>query len=82
MVAAILIKGLPKLAKKGWKTLTTTIKHKGELRIKEINKKLEKTPEKAPIPGFTEKASVRQDVAEDFAQEVADINAGKWKGKK
>ena len=46
---------------------------KGALRISEINKKLKKTPEKAHIPGFTEKASVRQDVAEDYAQEVADI---------
>ena len=55
---------------------------KGALRISEINKKLKKTPEKAHIPGFTEKASVRQDVAEDHAQEVADIYAGKWKGKK
>ena len=55
---------------------------KGAARIAEINKKLKKTPEKAHIPGFTEKASVRQDVAEDHAQEVADIYAGKWKGKK
>ena len=55
---------------------------KGALRISEINKKLKKTQEKAHIPGFTEKASVRQDVAEDHAQEVADIYAGKWKGKK
>ena len=78
MVAAILIKGLPKLAKKGWKTLTTTLKHKRDLRLKEINKKLEETPEKAHIPGFTEKASVRQDVAEEHAQEVLDIyNKGK-----
>ena len=78
MVAAILIKGLPKIAKKGWKTLTTTLKHKRDLRLKEINKKLEETPEKAHIPGFTEKASVRQDVAEDYAQEVLDIyNKGK-----
>ena len=61
------------------KTLTVD---KGALRISEINKKLKKTPEKAHIPGFTEKASVRQDVAEDYAQEVADIYAGKWKGKK
>ena len=82
MVAAILIKGIPKLAKKGWKTLTTTLKHKSDLRLKEINKKLEKTPGKAHVPGFTEKASVKQDVAEDYAQEVADIYAGKWKGKK
>ena len=55
---------------------------KGAARIAEINKKLKKTPEKAHIPGFTEKASVRQEVAEDHAQEVADIYAGKWKGKK
>ncbi len=71
-------KGLGLLGKKK-KTLTVD---KGALRLKEINKKLKKTPEKAHIPGFTEKASVRQDVAEDYAQEVADIYAGKWKGKK
>ena len=40
MTITILIKGIPKLAKKGWKTLTTTTKHKGELRIKEINVRL------------------------------------------
>ena len=68
--------------KAGRKTLTTTTKYKGDLRISEINKKLKKIPKKAHIPGFTEKASVRQDVAEDYAQEVADIYAGKWKGKK
>ena len=61
------------------KTLTVD---KGALRISEINKKLKKTPEKAHVPGFTEKASVRQDVAEDYAQEVADIYEDKWKGKK
>ena len=61
------------------KTLTVD---KGALRISEINKKLKRTPNKAKIPGFTEKASVRQDVAEEYAQEVADIYAGKWKGKK
>jgi len=71
MVSAVLIKGIPKLAKKGWKTLTTTTKHKGELRIKEINKKLKEAPRHA-----------QQDVAEGHAQEVADIYAGKWKGKK
>ena len=65
--------------KAGRKTLTVD---KGALRISEINKKLKKTPEKAHVPGFTEKASVRQDVAEDYAQEVADIYADKWKGKK
>ena len=71
-------RGLGLLGKKR-KKLTVD---KGALRISEINKKLKKTPEKAHIPGFTEKASVRQDVAEDHAQEVADIYAGKWKGKK
>ena len=50
------------------KTLTVD---KGALRISEINKKLKKTPSHA-----------QQDVAEDHAQEVADIYAGKWKGKK
>ena len=65
--------GIAKLITKkiGRKTLTTTTKHKGELRIKEINKKLKKTPRR-----------VQQDVAEEHAQEVADIYAGKWKGKK
>ena len=71
MGSTILLKGIPKLAKKGWKTLTTTTEHKGELRIKEINKKLKKTPRHH-----------QQDVAEDHAQEVADIYAGKWKDKK
>ena len=70
MVVAILIKGLPKLAKKGWKTLTTTTKHKGELRNKEINRKIKEY--KGP----------KQDITEDYIQEVADIYAGKWKGKK
>ena len=75
-----LIKGIPKLAKKGWKKLTAD---KDVIRLKEINEKLKKTPEKAHIPGFTEKANVKQDVAEDFAQEVADIYArSKAKGKK
>ena len=79
MAGPILIKGFPKLAKKGWKKLTAD---KGVLRLLEINKKLTETPVKAHIPGFTEKASVRQDVAEDFAQEVFDIYAGRWKDKK
>ena len=49
--------------KVGRKTLTAD---KGVLRISEINKKLKKTPRHA-----------QQDVAEDHAQEVADIYAGK-----
>ena len=53
------------------KTLTTTTKYKSDLRISEINKKLQKTPSKH-----------QQNVAEEHAQEVADIYAGKWKGKK
>ena len=71
--------GIAKLLTKKRKVLTVD---KGAARIAEINKKLKKTPKKAHIPGFTEKANVRQDVAEDYAQEVADIYAGKWKGKK
>jgi len=59
-------KGLGLLGKR--KTLTVD---KGALRISEINKKLKKTPRHA-----------QQDVAEEHAQEVADIYAGKWKGKK
>jgi len=41
--------GIAKLITKkiGRKTLTTTTKHKGELRIKEINKKLKETPRHA-----------------------------------
>ena len=54
--------------KTGKKTLTVD---KGALRISEINKKLKKTPSKH-----------QQSVAEEHAQEVADIYAGKWKGKK
>ena len=69
-MAITLLKGIPKLAKKGWKTLTTTTKHKGELRIKEINRKIK------------EYKGSKQDITEDYIQEVADIYAGKWKGKK
>ena len=50
------------------KTLTVD---KGALRISEINKKLKRTSGHA-----------QQSMAEDYAQEVADIYAGKWKGKK
>ena len=83
MVTAILIKGLPKIAKKGWKTLTTTLQHKRDLRLKEINKKLEETPGKAKIlKSDNQPSNIQQDVAEEHAQEVADIYAGKWKGKK
>ena len=77
----IITKGMGAILKAVKKRKTLTV-DKGALRISEINKKLKKTPKKAHVPGFTEKASVRQDVAEDYAQEVADIYAGKWKGKK
>ena len=60
--------GIVKFLKTKRKTLTVD---KGALRISEINKKLKKTPRHA-----------QQDIAEDHAQEVADIYAGKWKGKK
>ena len=58
---------IKKLGKKR-KTLTVD---KGALRISEINKKLKKIPRQH-----------QQDVAEHYAQELADIYAGKWKGKK
>ena len=77
----IITKGMGIILKGGKKKKILTI-DKGAARIAEINKKLKRAPDKAKIPGFTEKASVRQDVAEDYAQEVADIYAGKWKGKK
>ena len=77
----IITKGMGAILKAVKKRKTLTV-DKGAARIAEINKKLKKTPKKAHIPGFTEKANVRQDVAEDYAQEVADIYAGKWKGKK
>ena len=77
----IITKGMGIILKGGKKKKILTI-DKGAARIAEINKKLKRIPNKAKIPGFTEKANVRQDVAEDYAQEVADIYAGKWKGKK
>ena len=54
-------KGLGLLGKR--KKLTVD---KGAVRISEINKKLKKTPKEH-----------QQSVAEDYAQEVADIYAGK-----
>ena len=77
----IITKGMGIILKGGKKKKILTI-DKDAARIAEINKKLKRTPNKAKIPGFTEKANVRQDVAEDYAQEVADIYVGKWKGKK
>ena len=77
----IITKGMGIILKGGKKKKILTI-DKDAARIAEINKKLKRTPNKAKIPGFTEKANVRQDVAEDYAQEVADIYAGKWKSKK
>jgi len=51
---------------------------KGALRISEINKKLKRTPGKAKIfKSDNQPSNIRQDVAEDYAQEVADIYAGK-----
>ena len=65
-IIGIAKRGLGLLGKR--KKLTV---NKGALRISEINKKLKKTPNE-----------YKQDVHEDHAQEVADIYAGKWKGKK
>ena len=73
----IITKGMGIILKGGKKKKILTI-DKDAARIAEINKKLKRTPNKAKIPGFTEKANVRQDVAEDYAQEVLDIyNKGK-----
>ena len=81
MGGPILIKGFPKLAKKGWKKLTAD---KDALRLKEINEKLKKTPAKSKIlKSDNQPSTPQQDVAEDFAQEVADIYArSQAKGKK
>jgi len=57
--------GIAKLITKKIPRKTLTV-NKGALRISEINKKLKRTLRHA-----------QQDVAEDHAQEVADIYAGK-----
>jgi len=62
----IITKGMGAIIKKLGKKRKTLTVDKGALRISEINKKLKKTPRHA-----------QQDVAEDHAQEVADIYAGK-----
>ena len=67
----IITKGMGAIIKHLGKKRKILTVDKGALRISEINKKLKKTPRHA-----------QQDVAEDHAQEVADIYAGKWKGKK
>ena len=67
----IITKGMGAIIKKLGKKRKTLTVDKGALRISEINKKLKKTPR-----------HIQQDVAEEHAQEVADIYAGKWKGKK
>jgi phage-related tail protein len=67
----IITKGMGVILKKLGKKRKKLTVDKGALRISEINKKLKRTSRHA-----------QQDVAEDHAQEVADIYAGKWKGKK
>ena len=64
----LITKGMGAVLKtiKGLKKRKTLTVNKGALRISEINKKLKKTPRHA-----------QQEVAEDHAQEVADIYAGK-----
>jgi len=62
----IITKGMGAIIKKLGKKRKTLTVDKGALRISEINKKLKNTPRK-----------YQQDVAEDHAQEVADIYAGK-----
>ena len=61
----IITKGMGAILKAAKKRKTLTV-DKGALRISEINKKLKRTPSK-----------YQQDVHEDYAQEVADIYAGK-----
>ena len=62
----IITKGMGAIIKKLGKKRKTLTVDKGALRISEINKKLKKTPKEH-----------QQSVAEDHAQEVADIYAGK-----
>ena len=62
----LITKGMGAIIKKLGKKRKTLTVDKGALRISEINKKLKKTPRHA-----------QQDVAENYAQEVADIYAGK-----
>ena len=65
-IAKLITKKIPR------KTLTTTIKHKGGLRIKEINKKLKENTS----------SCINKMSPKSHAQEVFDIYEGKWKGKK
>ena len=62
----LITKGMGAIIKKLGKKRKKLTVDKGALRISEINKKLKNTPRK-----------YQQDVAEDHAQEVADIYAGK-----
>ena len=62
----LITKGMGAIIKHLGKKRKTLTVDKGALRISEINKKLKKTPRHA-----------QQDVAEDHAQEVAAIYAGK-----
>ena len=71
MVIKYIVTQALKAVVKPRKVLTTTTKYKGDLRIKEINKKIKEAHKR-----------VKQDVAEDYAQEVSDIYEGRWKGKK
>ena len=64
VVKYIVTQALKAVVKKSGRKILTV--DKGALRISEINKKLTKTPGHA-----------QQDMAEDYAQEVADIYKGK-----
>ena len=66
-------KGLGLLGKR--KTLTVD---KGAARIAEINKKLKRTPAQSKIlKSDNQRSYPQQDMHEEYAQEVADIYAGK-----
>ena len=65
----IITKGMGMILKGGKKKKILTV-DKGAARIAEINRKIKAY--KGP----------KQNITEDYVQEVADIYAGKWKGKK
>ena len=66
----IITKGMGAIIKHLGKKRKILTVDKGAARIAEINRKIKKY--KGP----------KQDITEDYIQEVADIYAGKWKGKK
>ena len=86
-MAAILLKGIPKLAKKGWKKLTVSgpvTPKKREVIIKKPSKtKLADTWQDRRIQAMNRKIKkTRGRSTEDYAQEAADIYKSKAPSKK